>query len=266
VGGSPKTGYIQQVRQLVRQNLWFFLWATLAALLLRLFFLLKFPHVTADSTFYAELAKNWLQHGVYGLTDAASQVSPSFARLPGYPAFLAMVFAIFGPDHFRAVLIVQLLVDIATCFLVADLARRCISDRAARAAFLLTALCPFLAQYSAAVLTETLEIFFTTLAMDLTVIGLDEIQASRFDLRVWVGCGASVAACILLRPDGGLLLLAIGVYLGIVVLRRWRHVDDSRRHCSRRLCLGSARCVGPSKSAHAAPGGVPCSALCQRRG
>ena len=210
------------MRQLVRQNLRFFLSVTLAALALRLFFLLKFPHITSDSTLYADLARNWLQHGVYGLTAEGSRISPSLARLPGYPAFLAVVFATFGLDHFRTVLLLQILVDVGTCFLVADLARRCISDRAAEAAFLLTALCPFLAQYSAAVLTETLEVFFTALAMDLAVIGLNEIDHAGFRYRPWLGCGASVAACILLRPDGGLLLLALGVYLGIVLWQAWR--------------------------------------------
>jgi 4-amino-4-deoxy-L-arabinose transferase-like glycosyltransferase len=210
------------VRQLVRQNLRFFLWASVVALLLRLFFLFKFPHVTADSTLYAELGKNWLLKGTYGLTSDAGRVAPSFARLPGYPAFLAFVFAIFGIDHFRTTMTIQILVDLGTCFVIADLARRCISDRSAKAAFLLTAVCPFLAQYTAAVLTETLEIFFTALAMDWAVIGLEEISRRRFVLRSWLACGASVAACILLRPDGGLLLAAIGVYLGILSFRAWR--------------------------------------------
>lgn len=208
------------MRELVRQNHRFFLWATLAALGLRWFFFFKFPHITADSTFYADLAKNWLQHGVYGLTVEGGRIAPTFARLPGYPAFLALVFAVFGLDHYKTVLLLQLLVDVGTCFLVADLARRCISSRAAKAAFLLTALCPFLAQYSAAVLAETLEIFFTALAMNLAVIGLDNLEQGR--LQPWLGCGVAVAACILLRPDGGLLLLAIGFYLGILAVRAWR--------------------------------------------
>lgn len=213
------------MRHLVRQNYRFFLWATLAALGLRLFFFFKFPHITADSTFYADLAKNWLQHRTYGLTVEGGRIAPTFARLPGYPAFLALVFAIFGLDHFRTVLIIQVLVDVGTCFVSADLARRCISDRAAKAAFLLTALCPFLAQYSAAVLAETLSIFFTALAMDLAATGLDTLDQGKLravDLRAWVGCGLSVAACILLRPDGGLLLVAIGLYLGILLARAWR--------------------------------------------
>jgi len=95
---------------------------------------------TADSTLYADLAKNWLLHGVYGITVQDHLIAPSFVRLPGYPAFLALVFAIFGLDQYRAVFIIQTLIDIVPCFVVADLARRCISDRAAKAAFVMTAL------------------------------------------------------------------------------------------------------------------------------
>ncbi len=220
VAVREKQSYILSVRELVRQNSRFFVFATLAALALRLFFLLKFPHVTADSTFYADIAKNWLLRGVYGRTLDPNQITPTCARVPGYPAFLALVFAIFGLDNYRVAMAIQVLVDVGTCFVIYDLARRCISDRAAKAAFLLTALCPFLAQYSAAALAETLEIFFTALAMDFAVIGLNRL-ASR-QLRPWLYCGAAVAACILLRPDGGLLLMAIGVYLGMLLLRALR--------------------------------------------
>ena len=204
----------------MRQNLRFFVAASLAALGLRFFFLLKLPRVTADSLFYADIAKNWLLHGIYARTYDLNQIVPTWSRVPGYPGFLAFVFAIFGIDNFRAALAIQVLVDVATCYVLADLARRCISDRAAKAAFLLTALCPFLAQYSAAALAETLEVFFTALALDSLVIGLEKLNSR--ELRPWIVSGASVAACILLRPDGGLLLLAIGVYLGILLWRAWR--------------------------------------------
>jgi 4-amino-4-deoxy-L-arabinose transferase-like glycosyltransferase len=205
------------VRNFVRQNIRFFLGVSVAALALRLFFVLKFPHVTADSTLYADLAKNWLLHGVYGITADEHVITPSFVRLPGYPAFLALVFAVFGIDNYRAVFFLQVLVDLGTCFVVADLARRCISDRAAKAALVLTALCPFLALYTAAALTETLEIFFTVLAMDFAIIGLSNLEGEG--LRPWSASGACVAACILLRPDGGILLAAIGAYLGFLLLR-----------------------------------------------
>ena len=70
--------------------------------------------------------QNWLQHGVYGITNSGV-ITPTLARLPGYPAFLAVIFALFGVGNFRAVLLVQVLFDLATCFLIADLARRLFS-------------------------------------------------------------------------------------------------------------------------------------------
>ncbi len=198
------------MREIVRKHPWFFLWATLAALALRLLFIVRFPSITTDSFIYGDIARNWLQHGIYGLSDSGAIV-PTYIRLPGYPAFLAMVFAIFGMEHYRAALLIQMFVDIGTCFVIADMARRVISPRAARAAFLLAALCPFLANYVATALTETLEIFFTALALDLAILGLEELDSAR--VRAWIGCGLAVGAAILLRPDGGLLLLAMGAYL-----------------------------------------------------
>ncbi len=200
------------MRELVRKHAWFFLWASLAALALRLFLVFRFPGIVDDSRLYADIAKNWLQHAVYAVTDSG-QITPTLSRLPGYPAFLAVVFAIFGPDNFRAVLLIQVLFDLATCFLVADVARRMFSERSAKAAFLLAGLCPFLANYAAAALTETLEIFFTTLALDFAVWGLTNLRQESRSAAPWFGCGLSIGACILLRPDGGILLGAVAGYL-----------------------------------------------------
>jgi 4-amino-4-deoxy-L-arabinose transferase-like glycosyltransferase len=215
--------YIRSVRELVRNHLRFFFWATIAAVALRLLFIFRFPALLTDSFVYGDIAKNWLQHGIYGLS-GPDEITPTYIRLPGYPAFLAAVFAVFGMEHYRAVLIVQMFVDIGTCFVIADMARRTLSARAAKAVFVLAALCPFLANYAAAALTETLEIFFTALALDLAVAGLAALDSRR--IRCWLGCGLAIAATILLRPDGGLLLIAIEAYLLVVLLRSWR--DGSR--------------------------------------
>src|SRR5438105_11933790 len=119
-------------------------------------------------------------------------------------------------EHYRAVLVTQIFVDLGTCFLCADIARRLLGPRIARLAFLLAALCPFLANYSAAALTETLEIFFTALALDCAITGLTALD--RLQIRPWLGCGLAIAAAILLRPDGGLLLIAVEAYLLVVLL------------------------------------------------
>lgn len=213
-----KTRYIRSVREIVRQHLRFFLIATLAALALRLLFILRYPAITTDSFIYGDIAKNWLQHGIYGLS--GDGISPTYIRLPGYPAFLAAIFTIFGMEHYRAVLAVQMFVDVGTCFLIADIARRMVSPRAARWAFLLAALCPFLANYAAAALTETLEIFFTALALDLAISGIATLDGNG--LRDWVGCGLAMGAAILLRPDGGILLAAVGLYLLWIAMLRVR--------------------------------------------
>src|SRR5580698_5570656 len=113
----------------MRRQARFFLAAGAAALCLRLFFVFRFPGVVDDSRLYANIAENWLMHGVYGITNSGV-IMPTLSRLPGYPAFLAAIFFLFGDENFRAVLLVQTFVDLATCFLIADLARRCFSERA----------------------------------------------------------------------------------------------------------------------------------------
>src|SRR6202795_1450886 len=162
----------------------------MAALALRLFFFLDFPAVTDDSRIYANLASNWMQHGVYGQMrggQTEKQIVPTDTRLPGYPAFLAGIFWLFGAGNFKAVMLTQILVDLATCLIVADLARRTVSERAARIAFVLAALCPFLANYAAAVLTETLEIFFTVLALDCAAAALNRMYVARAEARAEPG-------------------------------------------------------------------------------
>lgn len=216
-GIAPKRGIIRSVEDFSRAatergGLRFYLGAGLAALALRLFLVFRFPAVVDDSRLYADISKNWLQHGIYAITNSG-RIMPTLSRLPGYPAFLAAIFTIFGLDNFRAVLLIQVASDLATCFLIADMARRLFSEPAARAAFLLAALCPFLANYAATALTETLEIFFTALALDLVFRGLEIGGPPRRPWLAWLGCGLAIAGAILLRPDGGILLAVIGAYL-----------------------------------------------------
>src|ERR1700730_12892774 len=184
----------------------------MAALALRLIFFLDFPAVTDDSRIYADLASNWMQHGVYGQMrggQTEKQIVPTDTRLPGYPAFLAGIFWLLGAVNFKAVMLTQILVDLATCLIVADLTRRMVSERAARIAFVLAALCPFLANYASAVLTETLEIFFTALALDCAAAALNRMHGiglkaqaepgapNRSYRKLWAATGAAIAACIL---------------------------------------------------------------------
>ncbi len=208
--------------------------AALAGLILRIFFVLKFPMVdSGDSPFYIELAWNWLKNGVYGLP-VNGQLVPVDVRVPGYPAFLATVFTFAGNSP-RVVMLAQAVVDLATCFLIAWiaalLAPRIARRRVALAALWLAALCPFAANYSAVVLTETLVTFLTTLAI-LVLLGTDlgspfddaaAAGASRsFLLSPWFLGGIVVGFGTLVRPETPLFLFAVAL---ICIAKWWRPVS-----------------------------------------
>ncbi len=204
-------------RVLLEHRKWFLAF-TLAALALRLLFYFLLPHVTGDSLIYGDIARNWLDRGIFGLTHAEG-VRPTWIRLPGYPAFLALCFKLFGREHYHAVLLAQIVIDIAGCFFIADLARRTVCTRAAPFAFALAALCPFTANYTVAPLAETLSIFFTAVALDAAVAGFIHCEEGSSAWKAWTACGIAVAAGIQLRPDGGILLAAIGLFL---LWRMWK--------------------------------------------
>ncbi|HZD30199.1 MAG TPA: glycosyltransferase family 39 protein, partial [Candidatus Angelobacter sp.] len=206
-------------RILLEHRKWFVLF-TLAAFALRLLFYIRFPHVAGDSLIYGDIAKNWLDQGIFGLSHAEG-VRPTWIRLPGYPAFLAVCFKLFGREHYNAVLLVQIVIDVASCFVIADLARRTVSARAAMWAFAVAALCPFTANYTVAPLAETLSIFFVAVALDAACAAFRRLEDGSPSWKAWAVCGAAVAGGIQLRPDGGILLAAIGLYV------LWRMLRDA---------------------------------------
>src|SRR5690348_15300655 len=133
-------GFAAVVRE---HRVWFLLFAA-AALILRFEFLGYFFLTTPDSLVYGNFAKTWLQYHVIGISGPEGVIPAAF-RLPGYPAYLALCFKIAGIEHYGAACVGQIFIDLGTCFLVAALAFRIADERAARWAFALTALCPFLA-------------------------------------------------------------------------------------------------------------------------
>jgi 4-amino-4-deoxy-L-arabinose transferase-like glycosyltransferase len=191
-----------------------FLLLLFAGTLLRLFFVAYVPGTQyPDTVWYVQLGTNWLQHGVYGGEENGVLV-PSYTRLPGYPLFLAATFAAFGTQHYLPVLLIQTLVDLTTCLIIALTALEMFGEGGMLAAFAIAALCPFTANYVAVALPETLSIFFTALTLWSAVKGLAAVrQGSSATPGWWVLCGLGIAAATLLRPDGGILLIALWAYL-----------------------------------------------------
>ena len=219
--------------------------ALLCGLALRLYFIAHFPFYSGDTKFYEELARNWLDHSVYGLF-VNGQLMLVDQRMPGYPAFLAAIYSIFGRTRI-AVMLAQAAIDLVTCVLAALIAGRIASaakkSLAATIALWLAALCPFTASYTAAIVSETLAAFFTTLAL-LTLVwvftdsnsappvgrtneALNNASVRQDTLaRRLAGAFAAVGFIAgigtLVRPETPLVLAAAAV----VICIRWRRVAD----------------------------------------
>jgi hypothetical protein len=195
--------------------------ALLVGLALRLFFVVHAPRIAGDTLLYGDIAKNWMQHGVYGFAQGPHGPLPTLIRLPGYPLFLMLCFSIFGADRYTAVMAVQCLIDLATCFLVADLARRLFGSRAGMAVLWLGVICPFTANYVSAPLTETPSLFCIALAF----YGMDRWRACGLGWNRWLWAVAgALAYAVLLRPEQGLLAAAVVSGMLWMVLRDRRPV------------------------------------------
>ena len=182
---------------------------------LRLWFIHAYPEILGDPLVYGDIAKNWMLHGIYGLTSEGA-IHPTLIRLPGYPLFLILCFRLFGMEHYHAVMFVQTAVDLATCLLVASFAARIWNRRAGWWALWLAALCPFTANYAAIPLTETLELFCTALAFYALARFL---AAPRWPWALAMAAAWSYAT--LLRPDGALLPLALCPAVVFYGRHRW---------------------------------------------
>ncbi len=205
--------------------------AVLAGLLLRLFFIWRFPTDAGDTRIYEELARNWLSFHVYGLL-IGGHVAPVDIRAPGYPAFLAVVYLVIGRSRL-AMLLSQAVVDLGTCILAAALAAALAPAQARRrvtlAALWLAATCAFLADYTAVALTETLATFLTTGALVILLrrgAGHEAVETREKNFAAsnwrWLAGGFVTGLGTLVRPETPLLLAAFAVVLAV----RWRHRAD----------------------------------------
>jgi 4-amino-4-deoxy-L-arabinose transferase-like glycosyltransferase len=199
--------------------------ALAAGAALRLWFIHAYPEVDGDPLIYGDIAKNWLQHGTYGLS-TDSGLHPTLIRLPGYPLFLAICFILFGMEHYHAVMFAQTAIDLGTCLIIAALVRRIWNGRAAMVALWLGALCPFTANYAATPLAETLSIFCVAIGF-YSLLRLVEKPSIPWLLAL----AFAMSYATLLRPDGALLAVALCAAIVIYGLRPdpgWPHLDVPR--------------------------------------
>lgn len=207
-----------------------------AGLCLRLYFVLKFPANSGDTILYEQIATNWLKHHVYAMT-VGGQITPVDLRMPGYPAFLAIVYAVTkrpGADARLWVMLAQIGVDLLSCLVIAKLATLLAypsEDAAPNArvysvALWLAALCPFTANYAAVPLTEVFATFWTALACCSLVVAFRRVEQPSFLVRGshWplsrsaeyaaLAAGLIVGVGTLFRPEAPLLLIAAIIIFG----------------------------------------------------
>ena len=222
-----------------------------AGLCLRLFFVLEFPANSGDTVLYEQIATNWLKHHVYAM-DLHGAVTPVDLRMPGYPAFLALIYAVTGRTGESArlwVMLAQVVVDLLGCLAIAWLAKILASgledssrsERAYSIALWLAALCPFTANYTAVPLTEVFACLWTGLACCVLAVALQRVKKPDFLIKgshmplgrsgvyTALGAGVIVGMGTLFRPEAPILLITAVIVFGVVFfsiheVARWLRV------------------------------------------
>ena len=169
------------------------------AILIILFLALGFRVVLAvryslpagDENRYTTPAINMLAGRGFS-NDVSPPYGPTEHVVPLYPLFIATVYAVFGENN-SAVRIAQGLIDLLTCLLVAFIAFRLAPASLARPAAIMSlviygCLSWFTVHWTRYVLTETLALFFTTLAIAVSILAIQKKALAV------AGCGSYLRA------------------------------------------------------------------------
>jgi 4-amino-4-deoxy-L-arabinose transferase-like glycosyltransferase len=166
----------------------------LVVLVFRLLWSLQANEMTPDGEQYDRMAHLFLQSG----TIAFNKVDvPSAFYSPGYPLFLAAVYAVFGadPSPLVAVHMAQALLSVVTLFVIFRIGVRLHGRTLGWIAVFLGALYPALTFANQQILTEVL---FTCLLCLLVLVALRLIDApSKKEALLF---GVLLAACCYVRP------------------------------------------------------------------
>jgi hypothetical protein len=208
-------------------------------LVFRLWLVQVFPYEAGDTPLYEALARSLVAHGAYALP-VDDRLVPVNVRMPGYPALLAASHVLFGPGY-GPVRVAQAVIDTLTCLLSGLLAALLAGARRRRAfvaGVWLAAMCPFTANYAAAILAETAGAFWTAAALALLLAGLRRSETRGVvdgpGLAWYLSAGFAAGVGCYFRPETPLVLIAGAVVLSLL----WRRRRDRRRLVRSALGLG----------------------------
>jgi 4-amino-4-deoxy-L-arabinose transferase-like glycosyltransferase len=181
------------------------------ALLWRVVFFLEMyaspyaDNLTLDSRVYHEI----------GLAAAAGEWSQgeTFFQAPLYPWLLGIVYSVTGPSQ-TVVKLLQILLSVASCWLIYRIADRAFDRRVARAALAISAIYGMSIYFSNELLVVTVIVFLDLLGLDLLLRAISEDRKI-----IWLAAGAIFGLSAIARPT---ILPFVAVAGAWVVITGWR--------------------------------------------
>jgi 4-amino-4-deoxy-L-arabinose transferase-like glycosyltransferase len=167
----------------------------------------------SDQRGYQRLGESLATTGQFTRYSATETFAPEVIRTPGYPAFVAVIYKVFGVGNNTAVAVAQAFVFVAICLLVYALVKRAWNPRAAVLAALLTALYPPLPYFGALVVTELWTAFVATAAIVVLIRAAQDGAIRDFALA-----GILLSATTIVRP--AFVLMPFFFTLAVPVLVR----------------------------------------------
>jgi len=181
--------------------------------------------VEGDTRSYTEPARALLED--HRFSRAPDDAQPEFVRTPGYPAFLAVTYRLFGESS-TAVLLVQVALSTLTVLVVYRLAARMWSVSTALIAAVITTLEPLQNFSAGRMTTESLE---ALLLVVIAAVGFRVLGEEKPGLRRLALLGLAIAAATMVRPVTYYLpLLVVALLIGRTLRAR-----SSRRDLARML-------------------------------
>lgn len=165
--------------------------------------------LTADEIQYDEMARLWADGKFWWGTTPFDQPHPTAWKSPLYPAFLGIVYEIFGENPLRAAL-VQAPLAAVTVVLTWLLGRRLFGSTVAIVAAWIVALFPLAFEYHGILFPETL-------AIPLTIGSVLAFAGREPTVRVALASGGLIGLCVLARPTSVFLLVAFVVAMLLAV-------------------------------------------------
>ena len=172
-----------------------------------------------DQSGYIQLGTALATTGQFTRAPQSATYVPESIRTPGYPAFLAAVYLVFGVGNQMAVVIVQAFAFAAICVVVFLIGRRVLNVRTGLIAAWLTAAFSPLPYFGALAMTE----LWTTFLLTLTVVVTFRAREST---AAWLAAAAGLLAGLTALTRPVFVLLPFALFGSAMLLDRFR---NSRR-------------------------------------